>query len=94
MFLRRVIAHRGQSVPELVQFWQIATQYQLLHTAALVATAALPDRSALPAAAGFLAGAQQLPAAEGCWLAQVLGACSQRSLVGAQQLTAGSCWWT
>lgn len=50
-------------MPELVQFWQIATQYQLLHTAALAATAALPDHSALPAAAGFLAGALAPPSA-------------------------------
>lgn len=55
--LKRVIAHRGQSTQELLQFWQIATQYQLYHSAAIVATAALPDRSANAAAGGFLAGA-------------------------------------
>ncbi|BDA49622.1 probable UPF0382 membrane protein SAB0533 [Coccomyxa sp. Obi] len=54
--LKRVIAHRGQSTQDVVQFWQIATQYQLYHSAAIVATAALPDRSANAAAGGFLAG--------------------------------------
>lgn len=54
----RVIAHRGQSTQELVQFWQIATQYQLYHSAAIVATAALPEKSGNAAAGGFLTGAQ------------------------------------
>ncbi|KAK9820300.1 hypothetical protein WJX72_008728 [[Myrmecia] bisecta] len=54
--LKRVLGPGHPNMQQMMQFWNIGANYQLLHSAALLGTAALPAASGVPAGLGFLGG--------------------------------------
>eukprot|EP01024_Parvocaulis_polyphysoides_P022058 TRINITY_DN20529_c0_g3_i2.p1 TRINITY_DN20529_c0_g3~~TRINITY_DN20529_c0_g3_i2.p1 ORF type:complete len:208 (+),score=14.54 TRINITY_DN20529_c0_g3_i2:81-704(+) len=54
--LRRLLAPSRKNVDQLVRFWEIATNYLLIHSAALVGIGGMSPQISVPAQAAFATG--------------------------------------